>query len=112
MTQADGIMELLDRECDALKRADFAALGSLAEEKERLIARLADAPPAAPEMLARLREKAERNARLLQAVQRGLDSAAATLRRMRAPAEALDTYTQTGQRTRIGATQGSLTRRA
>jgi hypothetical protein len=112
MTQAEGMVALLDRECEALKCADFTALGQLARDKERLVARLADAAPPDAALLGLLREKAERNARLLQAVQRGLDSAAATLKRMRAPAEALDTYTQNGQRTRIGAAQGSLTRRA
>lgn len=112
MTQADKIAALLEREADALRRADFTALGALAEEKEKLVATLAETPVTDAAALQSLRGLAERNARLMEAVQRGLDSAKATLTRMRAPTAALDTYTAQGERARIGDTQRSLTRRA
>jgi len=112
MTLDDPIEDLLLRERAALRRADFAALQALAGEKERLLADLAARPVTDPAKLARLREMAERNADLMKAVQRGVDSAVATLRRARQPAEALTTYDRSGRSSSIGATQGSLTRRA
>ncbi|MBN2906217.1 MAG: flagellar biosynthesis protein FlgN [Rhodobacteraceae bacterium] len=112
MTQDDPIMDLLLRERAALKGADFAALGTLAAEKERLLAALRARPTADPAALTRLREMAERNEQLLAALRRGLDSAAQTLARGRRSPEALDTYDQAGQRARIGALTGALTRRA
>lgn len=112
MTPDDPIEDLLLRERAALRHADFAALRALTDEKERLIERLADRPRTDPVALARLRAMAEQNAELMRAVQRGVDSAVATLRRARQPAEPLSTYDRSGQTSRIGATQGSLTRRA
>ncbi|MGC9418330.1 MAG: hypothetical protein ACP5EN_05085 [Rhodovulum sp.] len=112
MTPDDPIEALLLRERDALRRADFPALQALAEEKERLVADLTANPVTDPAALSRLRDLAEGNARLMQAVQRGVESAVATLRRARQPAEALTTYDRSGRSARIGATQGSLTRRA
>lgn len=112
MTTDDPIEDLLLRERAALRRADFAALTALAEEKERLVAGLGADPVADPETLARLRALAEGNAGLIESVRRGVDAAVATLRRARQPAEPLSTYDRSGQTSRIGATQGSLTRRA
>lgn len=112
MTPDDPIEDLLLRERTALRHADFAALRALIDEKERLIERLADRPLTDPAALARLRALAEQNTELMQAVRRGVDSAVATLRRAREPAEALSTYDRSGKSARIGAAQGSLTRRA
>jgi len=112
MTQADSIADLLERERAALRRADFVELRALLDEKERLVADLDEAPIADPETLKRLRNLAERNEELLGAVKRGIDSAATRLKHMRNADEPLETYTRSGQRTQIGATQGSLTRRA
>ncbi|TCO73353.1 hypothetical protein [Rhodovulum euryhalinum] len=112
MTTDDPIEDLLLRERAALRRADFPLLNALAEEKERMVAELAAHPVTDPATLARLRALAERNAELIEAVRRGVDAAMATLRRARQPAEPLSTYDQSGQTSKIGATQGSLTRRA
>ncbi|TCM87048.1 hypothetical protein [Rhodovulum steppense] len=109
---SEALEDLLEREAEALRRADFAALTGIAEEKERLAAALAAAPEEDADRLARLRALAERNAGLLEAVRRGVDSAAETLRRAREPAAPLSTYDKSGQCSPIGATQGSLTRRA
>lgn len=112
MTQAEPISDLLAREREALRNADFAALRVIIEEKERMVEALKDAPVTDQAALAGLREMAERNAELMTAVQRGIESAAATLARMRDPDAPLDTYTQTGKRARIGTRSASLTRRA
>ncbi|MCO8143815.1 hypothetical protein NHN26_01135 [Rhodovulum tesquicola] len=108
----EDLEELLEREAEALRLADFAALAGIADEKERLAADLAAEPETDADSLARLRALAERNADLLEAVRRGVDSAAETLRRAREPAAPLSTYDKSGQCSPIGATQGSLTRRA
>ncbi|GAA0290569.1 hypothetical protein [Rhodovulum strictum] len=110
----DALEDLLMRESEALRRADFAALTVIVDEKERLVAELSAEPgaDADTDRLARLRALAERNAELLDAVRRGIDSAAEALRRAREPAPPLSTYDQSGQCSPIGATQGSLTRRA
>lgn len=111
-TKVDEIADLLEREREALRIADFGALRTLAEEKERLVGDMGDKPIGDAETLGRLRDMAARNENLLAAVRQGVDSAARIIGRRHAPAEPLDTYDHTGQRTRIGDKKGSLTRRA
>ncbi|SIO49944.1 hypothetical protein SAMN05444722_2746 [Rhodovulum sp. ES.010] len=112
MTQADPLEELLLRERTALRRADFKALPAIAAEKERAVAELERHPITDADTLARLREMAARNAELLAAMRRGVDSAAASLKRARAPAEPLTTYGPGGQSAAIGAVNRAVTRRA
>ncbi|MBL3572968.1 hypothetical protein JMK10_14835 [Rhodovulum sulfidophilum] len=112
MTPIDMIADLLEREYQALRHSDFAALRALADEKEQLVVRLQMPSEGDREALDGLRSKARRNDRLLAAVEKGLESARVSLKRLREPAAALDTYTQRGERTRIGATPSALTRRA
>ncbi|ARE40390.1 hypothetical protein RGUI_2249 [Rhodovulum sp. P5] len=112
LDKADEIADVLERERVALRNADFKSLNKLSDEKERLFADLGDTPFADAETLKRLLDMAKRNETLLDAVRRGIDSAAQRLKRLREPAEPLDTYSQTGQRTRLDATKRSLTRRA
>lgn len=111
MTPADTLLDLLTRERLALRHADFDTLEALAAEKEQLAARLARAPRPDAALHARLRAAAERNATLLQGLQRGLGNAATQLAALRNGAR-LNTYDKTGQRATLNGPAGAPIRRA
>ncbi|MBK5926083.1 hypothetical protein [Rhodobaculum claviforme] len=104
---------LLEREATALRSADFEALPRLAEEKEHLAARLAEASLAvdAP-TVRRLQAQAQRNAVLLEAARNGLKSAGDQVRSLMAPRAPLQTYDGSGRRARIEPTRPGTERRA
>jgi hypothetical protein len=99
---------LLDAVHAALLAGDLAALSPLAESLE------AAAPPAGPPpaaTAARLRAKAARNARCLEAAGRGLRAAGRRLAESRAAALGVVTYDGAGRRTLLPATAPGLARR-
>lgn len=98
----EALSALLEREACALRTADFAALAPLAEEKERLAARLAEADVVcAPDLARHLQARAQRNAVLLDAAQAGLRQAEERLRDLAAPPPPLQTYDGTGRRSSL-----------
>jgi hypothetical protein len=99
--------ELLDQAHDALLAGDLAALDRIGAGIEPL----ADTLPARDHATAeRLRQKAERNARLLQAAARGVKAALARLTEI-AAAPTLTTYDCRGRRAEVGPMPASAVRR-
>ncbi len=100
---ADSMADLLDRERGAILSGRFDLLERLAPEKERLAAKL-NRNRMDPATVSRLRQKAEHNGRLLDAMRVGLKDAGARLNALRQAPEALHTYDASGRRTVIGST--------
>jgi hypothetical protein len=97
---------LLDLTADALLRGDLAALAGLTEAIEAQ----ADTPPRDRAAAERLRAKADRNARLLQAAGRGVRAARARLGDI-ATGPVLTTYDARGHRESIAAVDPAAARR-
>lgn len=98
----DALSELLEREAVALKTADFAALGPLAADKERLAGQVAECVPrCAPAIGRDLQARAQRNAMLLEAAQAGLRDAQTRIHSLREPPAPLQTYDGKGRRARL-----------
>ena len=105
------LSDLLEREATALKTADFAALGPLAEEKEQLARQLAETDVDCPPDLARaLQARAQRNAMLLEAAQDGLKQARDRVKELAAPPPPLHTYDGTGRRSSLAPTPSTQRR--
>lgn len=96
MTDLDA---LLDRMGEAARRADFATLAACAPEVEAAMASL----PALTDRdeAERLQAKARRNARLLDAAQRGLAAARRRSAELRAGGTRLRTYDRSGRAAEI-----------
>lgn len=109
-SDARRLSRLLDRERAMLLRADVDGLGRVADEKARLIDRLAVSATAPAELRA-LRASAARNDALFHAVLSGIAEARARLDVIRKGAPA-GTYRAGGQRDDIGPVRSSLHRRA
>lgn len=99
---AGAMHDVLDRERAAILSGRFDTLERLVPEKERLADRLARKGADHPE-LDRLRARAERNARLLEAMRNGLNDARAQLNALRGTTQDLQTYDATGRKTNLGA---------
>ena len=97
---------LLDLAADALLRGDLAALAGLTQAIEAQ----ADTPPQDRAMAERLRVKADRNARLLQAAGRGVRAARARLADI-AAGPVLTTYDSHGRRESVARLALGPTRR-
>ena len=98
---ADALADLLDREREAILKGRFDLLERLIPEKERLTARLT--PDAVGDKAVRgLKQKADHNARLLDAMRVGLRDAGARIAAIRKAPEDLHTYDATGRRTILG----------
>jgi flagellar biosynthesis/type III secretory pathway chaperone len=94
---AQALEDLLDQSCTAALAGDLAALATLAPRIEALADAVGqlDLPTAR-----RLRQKADRNARLLQAAARGVKAAQARLAEISAP-PTLTTYDSRGRKDTI-----------
>jgi hypothetical protein len=89
-------LALLDRERDILLRGPLSDLGSIVAAREAIVADLlADAPPEG--VLAALRQRAERNARLLLASLSGLRSAREQVAAVERASGVLKTYDAGGR---------------
>lgn len=104
-TQSE-IDTVLDRTYDALISGDLAALGPLGAA----MAALPDLAGLDRSGAIRIRRKAERNARLLQAAQRGLRTARGRLAEIAAE-PALTTYDAQGQKASVGQVAAGAPRR-
>lgn len=104
-----GIEELLDRVHAALLAGDLTALAGQLAQLEGF------SPEALREVgaagLARLRAKADRNARCLEAAGRGLRAAQRRLAEIRAAGQGLQTYDGAGQRRTFAAAGQQIARR-
>lgn len=96
--------ELLDQAAEALLRGDLAALPALTEAIDSETGSAADVPGAE-----RLREKADRNARLAQAAARGVRAARGRLSEI-ASGPVLTTYDALGRRASVPLPQAAAKR--
>lgn len=105
------LLALLDVEVEVLRRFEFDSLNALALRKAALLDALIAAPSPGPTALESLRTSAQRNATLLIAASRGVQSARrrlVDLRRAAAP----QTYDSRGRRNGLGLAPGTVERRA
>ena len=93
----DALAELLDTEHRAAREGKFDILERLAPEKDRLMQALAGAG-ADIVSLERLRQKADHNRLMLEAMGRGVRAAQARLQAQRGAVATLGTYTAAGER--------------
>lgn len=93
----DSLNDLLERERHAIIEARFDQLERIAKEKERLVG-LLQKSDINVEKLAQLRQKIERNGKLLQAMQLGLENARSLIQSLGKPKPALQTYDQLGMK--------------
>lgn len=90
---------LLDRVLDALLRSDYAVLAQLSASLERELQSPRDRLTEAGLQL--IHRKAERNAAMLLAAQRGIRSARRRLAEIRTTAAGLVTYDRSGRRAEV-----------
>ncbi len=95
---------LLEREHACLIRGDLAALAGLAEEKEAQLARLREIGALEPAIVAALRARAARNARLLDAAMQGIRRVSARLNAYRQVRRSIETYDPQGRKETIAGT--------
>lgn len=89
---------LLEREYDAILRADFSGLTGLIEEKQHLLAVIEDAPGITVEALKPLKGAAARNDLCLKAAMRGVAAARFRLAELRDARDGLSTYDSQGRK--------------
>ncbi|MDJ1008284.1 MAG: hypothetical protein QNJ13_10720 [Paracoccaceae bacterium] len=106
----DAFEDLLDQERALLLSGSLDGLGRIAELKTGLAAHLRNA--AGNQDLGRLKRKAQRNTRLLEAAGAGIRSVLRRVDALRNGPAPLSTYAADGQRTTLGGTSASLERRA
>ena len=102
--------DLLERERATLLSGQFSKLEQIAGEKSRVLTQIT--PLQASAELTKLREMAQRNARLLTAAQRGLDGARDRLNAIQNRGSDLNTYDKYGHTMRPAQSGTKLMRRA
>lgn len=107
---ADELEDLLDREKALLMAGAVRDLPRLADQKVRLLTRLSAAT--GQHGLARIRDKAQRNARLLEAAGRGIQSVTERIASLRAGPQPFSTYSADGAKATFGGKGGTMERRA
>lgn len=105
------VERLLDDERAALLSGDLGALADLAERKEALARDLAESEPEQG-TLAALKARSERNAELLAAAARGVRTVMRRITDIREANGPLKTYGRDGTPQTLGASGGSLEKRA
>jgi len=109
------MIALLKHERRALKTADMAALVRMAPRKSALLARLeggvTNQTPQDKGLVQKVRQVADRNARLFEAALRGLNDARALVERCTAP-HSDQTYARDGARALVDPPGGSLQKHA
>lgn len=105
------LLAVLDREGEALRRGDLAALPLIAEEKSICSAAL-EREPASQAQLEILRAKASANANLLAAAIRGIKSARSRLDALSEVRGVLSVYGPTGQLDRVPTAPSDVERKA
>lgn len=105
------LQELLIRERDALRLAQFDQITQISQEKERLANALI-VTKLNQSALRGLKEESERNAKLYDAMRAGVKSALDRVKALRKPREALRTYDHTGRPLEFTNSEATTTRRA
>lgn len=100
--------QLLDQVYAAMLRSDYAALPVLATALETALA--GQAPPLTEAAVQMIRRKAERNASVLLAAQRGIKAARRRLADIRSSSSSFVTYDRSGRRAEV-VEAGKLTQR-
>lgn len=108
---ADQLEDILDKEYGLMVSADFEGLARLLPLKEDLFD-LLEHHEIDLDDLHVLRDKAERNQRMLECVKRGVKSAVARLGAAGKPDTSLTTYDNSGHRQNFGGDHSTLKRRA
>ena len=106
----DAFEDMLDQERALLMSGSVEGLERLAEQKSALVRRLSAVTGA--DELQRLKWKAEQNSRLFEAAAAGIRSVSQRISALRVGPKPLTTYSADGQRTDLGASRGTLERRA
>lgn len=106
----DELEDLLDRERALLRSGAVEGLPRLTDQKTRLMAGLSAG--AGQSNLTRLREKAARNARMLNAAAKGIRSVTDRISALRAGPQTFTTYSASGTRATVGSKSGKVERRA
>ena len=109
MTDAVGLEAVLDQLHHCILTADFASLPKIIEETERQLERLASLSDRS--VVQRLKHKADRNGRCLQAAARGLRAAQRRLGEVSAADTQLSTYTKSGKRNEVALMPGAMAKR-
>jgi len=102
VSAAGALADLFERERRAVIAGRFDLLSRLVVEKERQLASVVRAETDR-EIVENLRDMAERNKRLLAAMDAGIRSALGRLEQLRNPPAALQTYDAAGQRQPVDA---------
>ncbi len=108
---ADQLEDILDREYSLMAAADFEGLSRLLPQKEDLFDLLEHHEIELNDLRA-LRDKAERNQRMLDCVKRGVKSAIARLDTSGSVPQALTTYDNSGHKLNFGDKTSTMKRRA
>ncbi len=109
MTDPVCLEAALDQMYHCVLTADFGDLPKIVLETERLVGGLEALRDQA--LAARLRHKAHRNGRCLQAAARGLRAAQRRMGEMSSATDRLSTYTSSGQRAEVTTAPGTLAQR-
>ncbi|MEO1238624.1 MAG: flagellar biosynthesis protein FlgN [Pseudomonadota bacterium] len=107
---ADELEDLLDKEYDVLRSGTIADIPRLADQKARLMSGLQAS--AGMVALGRVREKATRNARLLEAAAAGIRSVTDRVTALRAGPQTFTTYSADGARSTVGSNGRTIEKRA
>lgn len=105
------LIDVLDREGDALRAGDLSALPAIAEEKIQLSAEISK-HPATGRDLEILRAKASANASLLAAAIRGIRAARNRLDALSEVRDVLSVYDPSGQIQRVPTKRSDVERKA
>lgn len=109
--RADELMALLNRELALLISGKLGELGGIATEKERLVRGLATGSGQSARLQELLRQS-HRNAALLEAAAKGIDSARRRLKALREATGPIRSYGPAGERQRIGTSHPNFSRKA
>ncbi len=109
MTDAQVLEAVLDHLHRCILRAEFDLLPKILEETERRLEQLH--PLSDKSVLERLKYKADRNGRCLQAAARGLRAAQRRLGEVSTTDKQLSTYTKSGKRSEVATMPGAMAKR-
>lgn len=105
--------DLLNRERRALLNGELTLVPELTERKEELVSRIAALGDAGLRGAEELREKADRNQKILAGAMEGLRAVADRLAELHGVRSGWETYDRSGRRNRIGMQRaGSVEKRA
>ncbi len=107
----DALVQLLDAELDCVRKAEFDRLDGFTGRKEALLQALTSGPAPDASKLARLRQKARRNAEALDAARLGLQAARRRIAELVQSARP-ETYGADGRRLGLTPASSRIERRA